>query len=165
MYIREAKIEDFNYIKDIYKSAREFMKNNGNGTQWGDNWPTDDVILTDIKNKKSFVCVENDEVSAVFFCEFGKVDESYIEIDGKWLSDEPYAVIHRIATNRKYRYVGEFCFNYVFEKFKHIRVDTHKNNIPMINLLNKLGFKYCGIINIDKKYCLYDTERIAYEKI
>ena len=79
MFIRESKIEDLIYIKEIYKSAREFMKNNGNGTQWGDFGQLMKLFYQIFIIKKSYVCIENDEISVVFFCEFGKEYDSYIK--------------------------------------------------------------------------------------
>ena len=40
-----------------------------------------------------------------------------------------------------------------------IRIDTHRDNIPMQKMLNKNGFIYCGII-----YLLDGKERFAFEK-
>ena len=94
--------------------------------------------------------------------DFGKkIEPAYnIITDGEWLSDEPYGVIHRIASDGSEKGIGTFCINWVFDNCKHIRIDTHKDNKVMQNLLNKLGFKYCGIINLP----IEDGERVAYEK-
>ena len=40
----------------------------------------------------------------------------------------------------------------------HLRIDTHEDNVPMQNLLKKLGFTYCGTI-----YVLRDSARMAFE--
>ena len=41
-----------------------------------------------------------------------------------------------------------------------VRIDTHEDNIPMQNMIEKNGFKKCGII-----YLLDGNKRLAYEKI
>ena len=40
-----------------------------------------------------------------------------------------------------------------------IRVDTHRDNLPMQRMLQKNGFIYCGII-----YLADGKERFAFEK-
>ncbi|HNZ83431.1 MAG TPA: GNAT family N-acetyltransferase, partial [Sedimentibacter sp.] len=46
-----------------------------------------------------------------------------------------------------------------FEKCRNLKIDTHRDNIPMQNLLNKNGFIRCGIIYLEN-----GDERIAYQK-
>ena len=164
MYIRKTTENDIEKIMKIFELARNFMKDTGNPTQWGNNWPPKDIILGDIKKENSYVCLNDDEkVVGTFYYDFGKnVEPAYnIITGGGWLSDAPYGVIHRIASDGSEKGIGVFCINWVFDKCKHIRIDTHKDNKVMQNLLDKLGFKYCGIINLP----IEDGERIAYEKI
>jgi hypothetical protein len=42
----------------------------------------------------------------------------------------------------------------------NIRIDTHRDNVPMLSLLDKSGFERCGII-----YLKNGDERIAFQKI
>ena len=53
--IRLAKTEDLNNITDVYSYARKFMAENGNPTQWGTNYPSEQLIENDINNKKMYV--------------------------------------------------------------------------------------------------------------
>ena len=41
----------------------------------------------------------------------------------------------------------------------NIRIDTHRDNVIMRHLLEKHGFKYCGIIYLEN-----GDERLAYQK-
>ena len=50
--IRLAKTEDLNNITDVYSYARKFMAENGNPTQWGTNYPSEQLIENDINNRK-----------------------------------------------------------------------------------------------------------------
>ena len=165
MKIRKTTEEDIKRILEIYTYARDFMVKNGNPNQWGsNNWPPIDLIKNDIKEGNSYVCLnDNNEVIGTFYYNYGKdVEPYYLEIDdGNWISDEPYAVIHRIAGDGSEKGIGAFCINWVYEKHKHIRIDTHEDNKVMQNLLKKLGFKHCGTI-----YVLESRDpRLAYEKI
>ena len=164
MKIRKTTENDIDHIMEIYKIARNFMIDTGNPNQWGDSWPPKDIILEDIKKENSYVCLNDSEkVIGTFYYDFGKnVEPAYNVItNGNWISDDPYGVIHRIAADGSEKGIGTFCINWVFDKCKHIKIDTHKDNKVMQNLLNKLGFKYCGIINLP----IENGERIAYEKI
>ena len=88
------------------------------------------------------------------------VDPTYQHIyEGNWLNDEPYGVIHRLATNGKRKGVSDACLNWCFEQWGNIRVDTHQDNKVMQHILTKYGFQRCGII-----YVKNGTERIAYQK-
>ena len=92
--IRLAKTEDLNNITDVYSYARKFMAENGNPTQWGTNYPSEQLIENDINNKKMYVIEEENQIHAVFMFDICE-DETYEVIkNGQWLSDEEYGVIH-----------------------------------------------------------------------
>ena len=163
MNIRNTTYEDLNTVMDIYARARKFMADNGNYIQWGPmNWPPEDLVRQDIANGKSYVCEDAGEIVGVFYYNYGKdIDRTYDVIeDGEWLSDEPYAVVHRIASNGTPG-VGTFCINWAYNKSGHVRMDTHDSNVPMNNLLKKLGFKFTGIIHVIED----NYPRNAYEKL
>ena len=86
--IRLAKTEDLNNITDVYSYARKFMAENGNPTQWGTNYPSEQLIENDINNKKMYVIEEENQIHAVFMFDICE-DETYEVIkNGQWLSDE-----------------------------------------------------------------------------
>ena len=43
-YIRSAELSDLDSIQKIYQSARDFMKANGNSTQWGNDRPHKKIL-------------------------------------------------------------------------------------------------------------------------
>jgi RimJ/RimL family protein N-acetyltransferase len=161
MIIRKIKISDLAACESIYTSAREYMKNSGNPNQWNGIYPGTVEILSDIANGTGYVCEDDQtgEVLAVFHFSEGP-DPTYNKIyQGEWKSDEPYAVIHRIAV--KYHGMGviDFCFSECFAAAPHLRIDTHRDNIPMQRVLSRNGFEYCGIIYLES-----GDERLAFEK-
>ena len=164
MKIRKSTLKDLNTIMNIYARARKFMADNGNYLQWGPtNWPPEALIREDIAAGNSYVCADGqDNPIGVFYYAYGKnIDRTYDMIEnGAWLSDEPYGVVHRIASDGTAG-VGTLCINWAFEQSGHLRMDTHDNNIPMNNLLKKLGFKYTGIIHVAED----NYPRNAYEKL
>ena len=66
---------------------------------------------------------------------------------------------HRVASAGRCKGVGAFCLNWAFEQSGNLRIDTHHDNKPMQNLLNKLGFEYCGIIYLEN-----GEPRLAFQK-
>lgn len=165
-YIRKAEKSDLEKILRIYAGAREFMKKNGNPTQWGDSWPLDEDIEKNINEKNQLVAcfkVENqsengnfgksleseksEEIAATFLFLPGP-EEAYNNLkDGNWPENtKDYFVIHSFASSMKARGAATFCFEWCEKQpgVHCIKVDTHKNNIPMQNLLKKLGYVYCG---------------------
>lgn len=159
MDFRKAESCDLRSIADIYDGAKKYMRATGNLYQWTGNYPSDELILSDIANGELFVCVDGGEIIAVFYFKEG-VDPTYVNIyEGEWKNSLPYAVIHRIAVKYQGRGLVKACFDYCFEKCPNLKIDTHKDNIPMQRALAKNGFDYCGII-----YLASGDERLAYQK-
>ena len=57
MHIRKAAAADLPAILEIYAGARDFMRANGNPTQWKDYYPPAGMIVRDIELGVSYVCV------------------------------------------------------------------------------------------------------------
>ncbi|MBQ1261428.1 MAG: GNAT family N-acetyltransferase, partial [Clostridia bacterium] len=144
---------------EIYASARAFMREQGNPNQWRTQYPSLELLSADIAEKRLYVCEEEGELLGVFYFALGE-DPTYRVIeDGAWLSDKPYGVIHRIAVAARGRGVASFCFSHCFSLCPNIRIDTHRDNLPMQRALEKNGFHRCGIIHLEN-----GDARIAYQK-
>lgn len=133
-------------MRAIFDYGREVQLASGNLTQWAAGYPSEALMLEDIAVGAAHVC-ENDqgEMLAVLSI-FTESDPTYVEIEGAWLNDEPYATIHRIATSGQERGIGQFCIEWVQERFENVRIDTHEDNEQMKHIVKKLGFEYCGVI-------------------
>ncbi len=161
MQIKIADFSDLPEIEKIYNDARAFMKASGNGSQWGNGYPAHELLTEDIKGGNLYTVRENEEILGVFFFKVGP-DPTYLKISGgEWKNDLPYGVIHRIAVSKNAhgKGVSKFAFEFAFDKCHNVKIDTHRDNIPMQNALLKNGFEYCGVINIDS-----GEERIAFQK-
>ena len=159
MEIRKAKLDELDALMAIYDSARAYMRENGNAEQWGNGYPSKELIRTDIETGHCHVCVEDGEILGVF-CYFEGEDPTYRNIyDGAWLNDKPYGVIHRIAVARHRKGVASFCFAHCFALCKNLKIDTHRDNIPMQRSLAKNGFTACGTIYLEN-----GDPRIAYQR-
>ena len=157
--IQKATLSQFPQILAIYEKARLFMAQSGNPNQWGTAYPPEDMIRQDILDGKCYVNLQEDEILAVFYFAVEK-DPTYSIIDGAWLNDAPYGVIHRIAVGRSGKGVAAECFRFAEGFCENIRIDTHEDNIPMQRCLQKNGFQRCGIIYLED-----GDPRIAYQKV
>ena len=158
MFIRKAKIEDLSTIMKIYRIAQDFMIETGNPTQWGHSYPSEELIKEDISKQRCYLICENDEIHGVFALFFGaEPTYQYIE-KGSWLNDDAYVTIHRIASDGKVRGILKCAIRYCKRVSDNIKIDTHKSNIIMQNLIEKNDFQKCGII-----YVKDGTPRIAYQ--
>lgn len=158
--IRLANKEDLPEIMKVYKKAREFMRKNGNPTQWKGGYPYEDVLVADIEQKRLYVLCEDGDIFGAFAFLAGP-DPTYLKIyEGEWRSDEPYFVLHRIASDGRRRGFFKTCSDYCKERCSHLRIDTHHDNIVMQNAVERQGFKKCGIIYLES-----GDPRIAYEFI
>lgn len=164
MIKRIAKENDIAEIMEIVENAKIYMKEN-KINQWSENYPNEDVFLADLKENRLYVAEIDGKVigMAVLILDG---DGDYKNINGKWLSDGEYGVIHRIAVNPDYKSqnVAKNLLDFFENKLKElnydsIRVDTHKDNKSMLRFIEKNGFQKCGIVYIRKT-----DERIAFEK-
>ena len=101
MEIRPTELKDLPLVMEIYDYARAFMRANGNATQWIDGYPSESFIRQEIEDGHSFVCTDEQGEILGTFCFILGEDPTYLNIyEGAWLNDEPYGVIHRMATIR-----------------------------------------------------------------
>lgn len=165
MNFRKSKKADVKSIMKIINQAQEYLKNQGID-QWQNNYPNEDVINTDISNGESYVLEKDGNIVATSVISFNKEKTYDVIHDGKWLTDGECAVIHRIAVDNTCKGLGvshkiiEYAEEMCKEKdINSIKVDTHRENLSMQNMLKKNGFKYCGVI-----YLADGAERVAFEK-
>lgn len=162
MQIRNAQIEDLPQLRRIYDAAKAYMDASGNPNQWKAGYPPEEFLRQDIELDRLYVCEEDGALHGVFLFSVMK-DPTYHYIDGAWLNDEPYGVIHRIASDgarkRIFHTVLDFCKEKMKEQcIKNLRIDTHADNKTMQHLVEKNGFKRCGIIYLEN-----GSPRIAYQ--
>ena len=158
--IRKANLEDIDGMMAVYDQAIDYMTKNNNPNQWKKGYPGLAIIKADIKAGEAYLYQEAGQILAVFYFSRGKIDPTYQKIfHGHWLNDRPYGVIHRLATSKNKSGLAGFCVDYCYNLCQNIRIDTHKDNLPMRRFLTKKGFVECGII-----YLADGAERIAYQK-
>lgn len=155
--IRKATPHDLPRIREIYEMARQFMRKNGNHSQWGKGDEPEALIEEDIRQGNLYV-LEEEGIHAVFVFIIGE-DSTYLEIEeGSWKSEEPYAAVHRVASDGTVQGVLGHVMDYCSAQVPHLRIDTHKDNKVMQHVLEKYGFVSCGIVHVPD-----GSRRIAYE--
>jgi len=173
MKIRKTTMADLPQVMQIYADGRQIMAGSGNPNQWPDGHPRQEIVENDIADGKSYVCIvpiQNstgcylqpvEKILAVFYFDTDP-DPNYAKIDGAWKNDEPYGVVHRIARAKceSAKGSGAFCLEWCYAQTKNVRIDTHKNNAPMLKLLANLGYEYCGTVWLEE----IDEERMAFQK-
>ncbi len=146
--IRKATIDDLGRLMEIYRSAQDYMVRSGNPNQWGYSYPDSDIIRSDIEKGVCNVISDSGVIHGVFAL-FTGVDPTYLRIDGgSWLNDEPYVTIHRIAGDGKVHGIFKCAVDYCKSISSNVRIDTHKDNKTMQNLIVRSGFVKCGIIYV-----------------
>ena len=145
MYIRNANLNDLEKILAIYAKARAFMREHGNETQWQNNYPPEESLRENIRDGKLKLAMDGEEIACVFY--FAVEEEpTYAYIEGSWPDNEPYGVVHRVASAKKGG--ATFAIRWAMTQCRNLRIDTHDDNYPMQNLVKKLGFSYCGRIYV-----------------
>lgn len=161
MEIRPARYVDIPAIMETYDIARRFMRSTGNPAQWAGGYPSEKIVAEGMDAGKHFVCEANGKIVGTFWFGVGD-DPTYAKIyDGAWLDDGRYGVVHRLASNLNVKGVAGHCLGWCFERAgNNLRVDTHRDNCVMQDILGKNGFFKCGII-----YLQNGDERIAFQKV
>ena len=160
MQIRKSTISDITAIGEIYSAAKKYMRENGNPDQWSNNGPDENSALSDHERGIGYVCEDEGEIVAVFAFEIGH-EPTYDKIyGGAWLNGEAYAYMHRVAVKKHGQGIIDFCFSECFKLHPNIKIDTHRDNIPMQKVLKRCGFQECGIIYLEN-----GDERLAFQKI
>ncbi|MBF0714144.1 N-acetyltransferase [Gemella sp. GH3] len=154
--IRLAREEDIEKILKIYTIARCFMRKNNNRSQWVNNYPSKELLIEDISRNQLYVQCDNDDIYGVFAFIIGE-DITYNFIEGNWLNNDVYGTIHRTASDGTRKNVMRDCINFCKLQIDNLRIDTHKDNGLMQELILKNNFKYCGII-----YVSDGSPRLAY---
>lgn len=161
--IRIATTEDIVEVMSIVADAQLSLRELGID-QWQDGYPSKLVIAEDIASKVGHVyCIDNKVVGYAAIVFDG--EETYAQIaDSEWNTTNNYVVVHRLCVRRGYTKTGiamalmDYASQMAIEKgYTGFRIDTHRGNIRMLAMLEKIGFKYVGVIYYDS------GERLAYD--
>ena len=163
MIFRKATTEDIDTIERMIKAASGRLGAAGID-QWQRGYPNRTSIENDVEAGVGMVLALGNEILA-----YGAViftgELAYDDLTGgQWLTDGQYAVVHRLCVSEIFVGMG-FAKQFMSaaeamaaERVKSFRIDTHPDNKIMQNLVERMGFTYCGDVVIESR-------RLAYEKI
>ena len=163
-HFRKADATDVSEIWAILQEAIIRRKKDGS-TQWQDGYPNPDVVQNDIEKGYGYVLTEGKNI--IGYCAVVvNYEPEYLKIEGKWLTDSKFVVIHRLALSGNYlgknlsKMIIEFVADFAIKNSIYsIKVDTNHDNIPMMKIFEKSGFSFCGIVHFR------GSPRRAYEKV
>lgn len=164
MELRKATHTEIPLIWDILKHAIQQRKKEGS-QQWQNGYPNEKVVTDDINNDYGHVLIDNNRIVAYVAIIFD-IEPVYNDINGEWLTNGEYIVVHRVATSNAlkgkgiatllFQMIEELC---IAKKVFSIKVDTNFDNIPMLKIMDKLGYTYCGEVFFS------GASRMAFEKV
>ena len=75
-------------------------------------------------------------------------------------NDGAYRAVHRIAVAEGChgKGVADICFDFALSFCGNVKIDTHRDNIPMQKALSKYGFRHCGTVYVRDR-----SPRLAFE--
>lgn len=164
MNLRKATFSEVPAIWEILQQAIARRKADGS-EQWQDGYPNEQSIHNDLVNGSAYVLTDNDRIIAYAAIIFD-IEPAYSDIKGKWLTNDEYLVIHRVATSNEvlgkgiatqlFRLIEELALD---SRVYSIKVDTNFDNIPMLKILANLDYVYCGEV------FFRGSARKAFEKV
>lgn len=168
LIFRSAVSGDMPRIAAIIRQAQAQMRAAGS-RQWQDGYPAPEDIEADIARAYGYVlskpaAADTEAVIAYGAVVFG-TEKAYEQIEGAWLTDGDYTVVHRLAVadGEKGRGVAAEFMRRVEALARTagvgaLRIDTNFDNRYMLQLVARAGFVYCGKIQYAS------GERLAFEK-
>ena len=164
MNLRQAEISEASAIWSILQQAIAQRKRDGSD-QWQNGYPNEHTVQEDITRGHAYVLVDDGLIIAYAAIIFDK-EPAYDTIEGKWLTDGDYAVVHRVATSdsvkgkgmatKLFSMIEDLCRE---QNIHSIKVDTNFDNAPMLKILDKLNYTFCGEVFFQ------GAPRKAYEKV
>ncbi len=164
LQFKPAQTKDIDSIWKILQQAILRRKQDGSN-QWQDGYPNPEVITSDINKHAGYVLIK-DQLIVGYFTVLINDEPEYEKIEGNWLSEGDFLVVHRVAIaddvlGRGFaRKIFDFLEKLALEKNIHsIKADTNFDNLPMLKLFESMGYTYCGEVYFR------GTPRKAFEKI
>ncbi|MES2807333.1 MAG: GNAT family N-acetyltransferase [Bacteroidota bacterium] len=163
-FFKKAHSSDTPVIWQILQAAIQRRKQDGS-QQWQDGYPNMDVVQKDIEQGVGFV-LKDGETIAGYAAVMINNEPAYADIEGEWLTNSDFVVLHRLAVSENYLGKGiakkmlASIEELALSKGIHsVKADTNFDNMAMLNLFEKLGYTFCGQVYFR------GSARKAFEKV
>ncbi|MFC7345196.1 GNAT family N-acetyltransferase [Chryseobacterium zhengzhouense] len=164
IHFRKAETSDINAVWEIIQQSIERRRKDGS-QQWQNGYPNLQTVESDVEKGFGHVLTVDGEV-AVFVALIFNDEPAYSSIEGAWLTNGEFVVVHRVAVSENFAGQGlaKKLFDYIedFTKSQNvlsIKVDTNYDNLAMLKILESKGYTYCGEV------FLAGGVRKAFEKV
>ncbi len=161
---RKATLSEINPIWDILQQAIIRRKKDGSN-QWQDGYPNLEVVKKDIEKESGYVLTEGETIVG-YIAVLINDEPAYEKIEGEWLTNNDFVLFHRVAISEDYlgKGLAKMMINHIEDfavenNIKSIKADTNFDNDAMLNIFEKIGYKYCGQVY------LRGNPRRAFEKV
>ncbi|AEJ23875.1 GNAT family N-acetyltransferase [Weissella koreensis] len=176
IYLRKATLADLDQIDYLIKDAKKLLAADGI-PQWQGDYPQKTDILADLEQGMTYLLIVDQQIlGTATLMTIPEPNYQNIYHGGWRTSDQHYATIHRIAikSDQTGQHLSDFIFSNLLSEaiqlgFKEIRIDTHRQNLRMQHVLEKIGFEYRGIVYMDSNpadrrnaYQLFLDKKIDY---
>lgn len=161
---RKAAQTDLTQIWTILQQAIQRRKADGS-KQWQDGYPNAQVVQSDLDKGYGFVLEIQGKVigySAVMLND----EPAYKDIEGEWITDGDFIVIHRVAIDEAELGKGyATTIMHAIEDYARsigvysVKADTNFDNPGMLSIFTKMGYQYCGEVYFR------GSPRKAFEKV
>ena len=119
MNLRKATPSEIPAIWEILQQAIARRKADGS-EQWQDGYPNEQSIRNDLASGSAYVLVDHEQIIAYAAIIFG-VEPAYNDIQGKWLTDGDYVVVHRVATSNEV--IGKGIATHLFKLIEALALE------------------------------------------
>jgi GNAT superfamily N-acetyltransferase len=162
--LQKATLSETTAIWNILQQAIEQRRRDGS-EQWQNGYPNEQTVVDDLRDGYGYVLVQDQVIIGYAAIIFG-IEPAYNDIKGNWITQGDYVAVHRVAiadaakgkgmATRLFLLIEDLCRK---QNVYSIKVDTNFDNIPMLKVLDKLHYIYCGEIFFG------GAPRKAYEKV
>jgi ribosomal protein S18 acetylase RimI-like enzyme len=163
MEFRRAAESEADEVIDMYAAAVRQMNSKGI-YQWDHNYPTKDILLSDIEKQCLFVIEENDQILGAIVLD-EEHDKEWEEVNWTW-KHEPSLNVHRLVVHPEFQGKGvakkiiAASEAFAMENgYKQMRLDTYSKNTGAVKLYETLGYRDIGTVDFGK-----DALFVCFEK-
>lgn len=169
VYLRKANKNHLEQIMNVVHDAQENL-NAAGIDQWKNGYPDRLNILSDIEQNSLYEIMFEKQIAGIIAIQYTPEPNYKTLSGGKWLGNDNYATIHRLAIDSSFAHQGlgrmalTSALSLIRERqITSVRVDTHRKNRRVQHLVTELDFKYRGVIHIVDPHG--DLDNDAYELI
>ena len=159
MEIRKAVYDDIPMLMHIFECAKGIMRASGNMHQWGDGYPSCDIVEKDIDAGVCYVmCDENGVIVDLFDC-------SYTFKTAFYIKDDLYLLTHLSGASSS---GSIYLYNHATQEFTEIASSVYMNSYKYNSDKTGIYFWFeafnTGTIKNEGSY-YFDFETLIFEDI